>query len=106
DFRIAQYGNALLLAAAAAGLILAARRARGGRTALADAFFPLVLLHWRHAVNVLWGWQVQFVASAVLACALAAALAVAPGRPGRGASLTVGAALLLLPLCGANGVAL
>ena len=33
----------------------------------ADAFFPLALLHLGHHANLLWGWQVQFVLSTVLA---------------------------------------
>ena len=106
DFRIGQVQNASALAAVAALLILAVRRARDGRTILADALFPLVLLHPRHAVNVLWGWQFQFVASAALACVILGSIARGSSRPARGALFTAGIALCLLPLCGANGVAL
>src|SRR5262245_3196368 len=104
DFRIAQVLNVLALAAVSAGLILAVRRARG-RTLLADALFPLLRLHWGHAPNLLWGWEFQFVVSAALACVLLLAVVSVPARPGRSAWIA-GTCLLLLPLCGANGVAL
>jgi hypothetical protein len=53
DFRAGMYCNVLLLGALALVLILAARKLRG-RTSYADAFFPLILLHWGHWENLLW----------------------------------------------------
>src|SRR5262249_40271568 len=91
--------------AAAALLLLAARRARG-RTILADAALPLILMHPRHAVNVLWGWQFQFVVSTALACVVLARIARGARDPARSELLVASSALLLLPLCGANGLAL
>lgn len=105
DFRAGMVFNVLALAALAAALMVAARRVRGSPS-WADAFFPLILLHWGHAENLLWGWQVGFVSSTAVALALLAILAVRGNRLTRGTLLGVGACLLLLPLCGANGLVL
>ena len=54
DVRVLMVFNVLAMAASALGLILAVRRLRG-RTTLADAFFPILLLNWAHSVNFIWG---------------------------------------------------
>src|SRR5207244_4384111 len=83
---------------------LTAARLRG-RPSAADAFFPLLLLHWGQAANLLWGWQLQFFASVALACvALLAIVRAGATIPQRRAAVTVGICALLLPLCGANGL--
>lgn len=104
DFRAGMYGNVLLLGVLALALILAARRLRG-RTSYADAFFPLALLHLGHWDNFLWAWQIQFVSSTFLAGALLLTI-VRSGAPlhWKGTCLA-GTCLVLLPVCGANGVA-
>src|SRR5262249_37209749 len=48
DFRIGMVANTLMLAGLSLAMILTARRLRGGRTRVADAFFPLALLHLGH----------------------------------------------------------
>ena len=78
DFRSTMVFDTLALAAVAAGMILVARRFRDGRTSLADAFFPLLLLHLGNWDNLVWAWQIQFVLPTVLACAL---LLVIVARP-------------------------
>ncbi len=105
DFRATMVADAFAMAAVAAGMIVAARRRRGPR--LADAFFPLVLLHWGQAANLLWGWQLQFFCSVVLAClALLAIVRAEPGaRLGRSA-VAVGLCAMLLTVSGANGLGL
>jgi hypothetical protein len=105
DVRAGMAFNVLALAALAAVLLVAARRLRGS-AAWSDAFFPLILLHWGHADNFLWGWQVGFVSSTALALAVLALLAVQGNRLTRSTLVGVGACLLLLPLCGANGLVL
>jgi hypothetical protein len=104
DFRAGGYLNAALLAATAAGLILFTRRIRGGRTDPADAVFPLLLMHFGHSHQVLFTWLLLFVASTsvtlVAGCALFARQSVASPR----AAAAAGIALLLLPLCGMNGL--
>src|SRR5690348_6434072 len=46
DFRVGMYADAIVMALVAAVMIIVARRLRGGRTILADAIFPLLLMHW------------------------------------------------------------
>src|SRR5690349_12683202 len=107
DFRSTMVFDTLILAAAAGGMILAARRLRGGRTSLADAFFPLLLLHLGQWDNLLWAWQIQFVLPTVLVCTVLLAILAHPSSPPSGA-LAVGAVLAVasLPLAGANGLVL
>ncbi len=104
DFRAPQFLNALLLAAAA-GIVLAALRRARGQWAYSDALVPLALLTIGQYGNLLWGFQIQFIASTCLVL-LATALATAPGLMTSKKRL-VGLAVCgtLLPLCGANGVA-
>lgn len=107
DFRSTMVFDTLILAAVAAGMIVSARRLRGGRTSLADAFFPLLLLHLGQWDNLVWAWQIQFVLPTVLLCAVLLAILAHPSSPPAGL-LAVGAALAVasLPLAGANGLVL
>ncbi len=105
DFRLGMYFGALTMGALAFAMILVARSLRG-KTSWSDAFFPLVLLNWGHAANFLWGWQVQFFTSTVLAGSVLLII-VQRGRQFRLVPLVMtGICLFLLPLCGANGLAL
>src|SRR3990172_4597303 len=61
DFRSTMVFDTLALGAVAAAMILVARSLRDGRTSVADAFFPLLLLHLGNWDNLVWGWQIQFV---------------------------------------------
>lgn len=104
DMRVTMYFDVVVMAALAAALMLTAARLRG-RLAAADAFFPLLLLHWGQAANLLWGWQLQFFASVALACVALLAIARAgAGATVQRAAAVVGVCALLLPLCGANGL--
>lgn len=105
DFRSGMVYNVVALAAGSAALIVAARRARGW-TAYADALFPLMLLHWGHADNLLWFFQLQFVTGTLLAVCALALIAGAGAQPGAAAALALGVCLTGLVLCGANGLAL
>jgi hypothetical protein len=107
DFRATMVFDTLMLAAVAAGMILSARRLRGGRTSLADAFFPLLLLHLGQWDNLLWAWQIQFVLPTVLVSVVLLAILAQPSTPPSGAR-AVGTALAVagLPLAGANGLVL
>jgi len=105
DFRAPVYVNAMLLCAAAAFLLRAVRRVRG-RFSIADAFIPLTVLGLGGWENLVWGFQLQFVISTVLVLAFIG-LVVEPGFAASRARI-IGASLIcvLLPMCGANGVAL
>ncbi len=106
DFRSTMGLNALLLGGVAAGMVLVARRLRGGRTRLADAYFPLLLLHLGNWDNLVWAWQIQFVLPTVLACVFLLVIVARP-TPSSQAITVVGAlALVCLPLSGANGLVL
>jgi hypothetical protein len=106
NFRTPMFFNVLLTGALAGAAILVARRLRGGRVSFTDAFFPLIILNWGQAANLIWGWQIQFYAS--MALSVVALLLIARSGPHlrlwNAASL--GVCLILLPLCGANGLIL
>jgi hypothetical protein len=106
DFRIGMIANTLMLGGLSLAMILTARRLRGGRTRVADAFFPLALLHLGHWENMVWGWQLQFVISTVLVCIwlLVIVRERLPLRPK--IAVTAGLTVMLLPLSGANGLLL
>ena len=104
DFRSTMVFDTLALAAIAAGMILVARKLRGGRTSLTEAFFPLLLLQLGNWDNLVWAWQIQFVLPTVLACVLLLVIVASPTPPGRWGSLVAAVALIGLPLSGANGL--
>lgn len=97
--------NVLVHAGLAFWMILVSRRLRG-EISYTDAFFPLLFLHWGHAANFLWGWQVQFISSVALAIIVLLLIAQSDVRPTLRTASWTGICLLLLPLTGANGLAL
>jgi hypothetical protein len=106
DARAGMVLSVLALAAAAAGLLRALGRTPGGLRA-GDAVVPLLILNPGHHGNLLWAWQVQFTLATALALTLAAVAIRAgsgPIRPRLGG--LVAALVVLLALCGANGLAL
>jgi hypothetical protein len=104
DFRIGMIANTLMLAGLSLAMILTARRLRGGRTQLADAFFPLALLHLGHWENMVWGWEIQFVISMVLVCVWLLIIVRERWPLPPKIAVTAGLTLVLLPLSGANGL--
>lgn len=103
DFRTATVVNVWMLALAAGGLALLARRLRG-RWSLADAFFPFAFFSWGQHETFLSGFQVVFVIPVAIACALTAVFAGSSGRPSARRVALVAFLALLLPLCGAPGL--
>jgi hypothetical protein len=104
DFSTGVQLGPLLMSALAAAMIFSARRLRG-RTSAADAFFPLLLLHWGASESLLWTWQLVFFIPVSLA-GVVLLLIVNQGRSFSAPSgLVMGFCLLLLPFCGAMGVA-
>jgi hypothetical protein len=104
DFRIGMIANTLMLGGLSLAMILTARRLRGGRTLLADAFFPLALLHLGHWENMVWGWEIQFVISTVLVCVWLLIIVRERWPLPPKIAVTAGLTLVLLPLSGANGL--
>ncbi len=106
DFRAVMFFNMLLLGSLALTMILVAKEVRG-EVSYSDAFFPLLLLHWGQASNFLWAWQFQFIASTILTCiVLLMIVKIGTRYKSKTMAIMIGAVLLLLPLCGANGIAL
>jgi hypothetical protein len=66
DFRAGPFFDLILLSGLSVAMMLTARRLRG-ETSIYDIFFPLVLLHWGQCENLIWGFQIQIIASVVLA---------------------------------------
>ncbi|WP_422925619.1 hypothetical protein [Singulisphaera sp. PoT] len=103
SFRAQALLNAILLIVATGSLIRAARNLRGW-TSYADAFLPLIFCGVSHQRNVLFAFQIQLILSTVL---LAFAVHVVSRRPsglGTPSAGLMAVMLLLLPLCGANGL--
>src|SRR5688572_23990198 len=102
DFRAAMYVHVFLLALLSVVLVLAARALRG-RPSLAEAFFPLALLHWGNPENLLLGTQTTVVVPVLLVTAFVLLeLRRSPHGPGRAALMS--ACLVLLPLNGGFGL--
>ena len=104
DFRIGMFFNIITLAVLALAMIQVARQIRGGRTTFADAFFPVALLHLGNWENLYWSWQLSFVVSVLLVCAILLALTGRYALETPGAAAVTGACLVLLPLCGGTGL--
>lgn len=104
DFRAGMVLNTLSLGALSAAMILAARYLRNGTIRWTDAFFPLALLHLGDWENLVWGWQFQFVSSAVLICIPMLAMVRQRGAPTSRQAAAAAASLVLLPLTGASGL--
>jgi hypothetical protein len=95
--------NLAILALAAGVLVLAARRVRGS-TRPVDAFFPLVLLSFGQAENLVWSVEICYVLPVALACVCLALLAPAGGGPTVWRLIGLAAAAAGSTLCGMQGV--
>ena len=104
DFRIGMLFNVFSLGAISFAMILVARKLRGGRTSFADAFFPIALLHLGNWDNLFWSWQITFVLPTVLTLVLLLVLVGYSTLSSPVAAVIAGTCLMLLPLCGANGL--
>jgi len=105
DFRVGMYFNVLSTAALALALILAARQGRG-RLSWSDAFFPVLLLNWSEGVNFIWGWQVEFFLSTLLAGIMLLLIVRSGSQPTIATAAAAGICLALLVGSGAHGLAL
>ena len=98
------YLNLVLCGVLSAGLIWAARRVRGS-TDYADAFFPVLLLHFGHAETFLWAGTLPYVMTTFFVGCFLIIQLVTRWRPGPLAVLGSGTCLVLLPLCYGGGCA-
>ncbi len=103
DFRSGMVFDILLMAVASGGLVLAARRIRG-RTAVVDAFFPILLLNLGHWETLLWSWMMQFVIVTAAIVALLAGFAASRVPLSLRATIAMGMLLVLLPLGGGSAL--
>ena len=104
DFRAGVIFDVLLLSAAAAALILAARAIRG-KVVYSDAFFPLILLHWGQAENLIWGFTIALVLGSVIAACLLCVL-MKPGPLDFRAALILALSTAAFPLISGSALAL
>ncbi len=104
DFRAGMVFNILILGALAFAMISVARQTRGGQTRFSDAFFPIALLHLGNWENLFWGWQLTQVVPTILTCVILLVLVRRQDLTTPGAAIIAGICLVLLPLCGANGL--
>lgn len=105
DFRTGALLNQALLAGLALLLAHSTAKARGDGLRIADAVFPLALLHLGHWHNIEWGWQIQFVATTVLGGLLLSAM-TGRSAPGRMEGWLAAGAIVLLPTTGLPGIVL
>ncbi len=103
DYRAGVLLGALARAALAALMIATAGRLRG-RLSYADVFFPLALLHWGQSETLLISYGLNLVASTVLAGLALVVIVRVREVPSPSQGLFFGLLLLVLPLCGSNGV--
>ena len=101
DFRIGRISNAITLGGLSLAMILTAAHLRG-QTRLADAFFPLALLHLGNLVNFLFFFQIQHVFSTVLYCIWLLIIVREPWPLTPKVAITTGLLLVLLPIASAN----
>jgi len=104
DFRVGMLLNITALSALSYAMIRVAQAVRGGRTKFADAFFPVVLLHLGNWENLFWSWQFSFVFPTALVCTVLLVLVSPHNLSAPGSAVIAGICLMLLPLCGANGL--
>jgi hypothetical protein len=104
DFRAGMYFNTIILGLLSIFMILVARQLRQGSTGFADAFFPIALLNLGNWENLAWSWQLGFVLPTVLSCAALLLILMNPSLSTITIAVVAGACVVLLPLCGANGL--
>lgn len=103
DFERMAFANVVTLAAAAAMLMLAARRVRG-RSDLADVIFSVVLMHWGHEINLTWCFQMNYVTSTLLALVVLSMMVQCRQTIGRTQAGILSLVLCGMSLCGLFGL--
>lgn len=103
DLRGIMYFHVVASAIMAGALIVTAKTVRGWNS-FTDAIFPMALLHWGHAPNWLSGFQVQFILSTSLALLILTRIVQKAAAWSFRSALLVALGLILLTLCGGNGL--
>jgi hypothetical protein len=103
DFRAGMYLNAGLMSAAAASMILLARRLRG-RTSVIDAVLPLSILNLGQVECLLIGFALNLILTTWISFELIGIVAHPRERPAWWQVLRFGGAVLLLSLSGGSGL--
>ena len=104
DFRSGMWLIALSLIICSGLMLLTAYRIRG-KLNFTDIVFPLSILHWGQVENLTWSWQVGFLSSVVIAFTILSLIVTKSFQRFSGA-IGIGICLVLLPLCGGNGIVL
>ncbi len=103
DFRAGAFANVGLLALLSLAMIVAAARVRGRSSAL-DVIFPILLLHWGHSGNLIWGFQLFYVLPTALVGIVLLVLATSGQRLSIGTAVLVAVCLLGAGFSGGPGV--
>jgi hypothetical protein len=103
DFRLALYFNSALISAAAASMLILARKLRG-RTSLVDVVLPLSILNPGQAVTLLIGFAMNLTLISWISCELIRLASVKESRLGLPLTLKLGLFLVLLPLYAGSGL--
>jgi hypothetical protein len=104
DFRTGAYFNIVVLSGLSL-LIMSVARSRRGAPSWCDAVFPLALLQWGSYVNLVWGFQLNFVISAGLSAAVLLPILSCRKRLSLRTASLIAVCLLGAGLCGAYGLA-
>jgi hypothetical protein len=104
DFRSGMFFDAVALIALAALLIRTSGQVRG-KLGYADAFFPILLLHWGNYDYLLWNWQLSQMIPVGIVLVILSVVVTRGLRPSSGALMLSSVGIVLLPLSGVNGVA-
>jgi hypothetical protein len=103
DFRAAMHCQVFVQSVLALSLILFVRRLRG-RSSFADAFFPLLLLSWGEAGNLVLGLQIATAFATALVCVFVMLAMRRPGPPTRWTAVAMAVCMLLMTLDGGFGL--
>jgi hypothetical protein len=104
DFRAGMIFNVFLVGLLTAIIIRVCFYIRGNKAYLTDTFIPLAVLHIGHGNNYFWSWQVGFVFPTALIFILFLIIVQYESAIKPSIALIASICLVLLPLCGANGL--
>jgi hypothetical protein len=104
DFRTGAYFNVVVLSGLSL-LMMSVVRARRGGPSWYDAVFPLALLQWSSHLDLVWGFQLNFVISVSFSAAVLLPILSCRRRLSPRTASLIAVCLLGAGLCGAYGLA-